>query len=65
MLLLNEIKTVHVGREVINVIVKLIFINCSHDIHVLVSIYTNNSYTENTKWGIVIQDNLGKRMISI
>lgn len=60
MLLLNEIKTMHVGREVINVIVKLIFIICSHDIHV--SIYTNNSYNENTKWGIVIQDNLGKRM---
>lgn len=54
MLLLNEIKTMHHGREVVNAILKLIFIICSHDKHVLVPINTNSSYNENTKWGIVI-----------
>lgn len=39
MLLLNEIKIMYVGWEVINVIVKLIFIICLYDIYVFVLIY--------------------------
>lgn len=54
MLLLNEIKIMYVGWEVINVIFKLIFIICLYDIYVFVLIYINSLYNENIKWGIVI-----------
>lgn len=54
MLLLNEIKIMYYGWEVINVIFKLIFIICLYDIYVFVLIYINSLYNENIKWGIII-----------
>lgn len=54
MLLLNEIKIMYYGWEVVNVIFKLIFIICLYDKYVFVLININSLYNENIKWGIVI-----------